>query len=468
MSQNESWMQRDLAVLWHPCTQMKDHEQLPLIPIRRGEGVWLEDFDGKRYIDAVSSWWVNVFGHSNPRINQRIKNQLDQLEHVMLAGFSHQPVVELSERLVALTPPGLERVFYTDNGSTGIEVALKMSFHYWRNSGQPAKQRFVTLTNSYHGETVAAMSVGDVALFTDTYKPLLLDTFKVPSPDCYLRPEGMSWEEHSRNMFAHMERTLAEHHREIAAVIVEPLIQGAGGMRMYHPVYLKLLREACDRHDVHLIHDEIAVGFGRTGTMFACEQAGITPDFLCLSKALTGGYLPMAAVLTTDKLYQAFYDDYSTLRAFLHSHTYTGNPLACAAALATLDIFEQDNVIEANKALAARMATATAHLVDHPHVAEVRQTGMALAIEMVADKARKTPYPWQERRGLKVYEHALQRGALLRPLGSVVYFLPPYTITEEQIDLLAQIATEGIDIATQASVSVALAPGAPADFRDPG
>jgi len=468
MSQNESWMQRDLAVLWHPCTQMKDHEQLPLIPIRRGEGVWLEDFDGKRYIDAVSSWWVNVFGHSNPRINQRIKNQLDQLEHVMLAGFSHQPVVELSERLVALTPPGLERVFYTDNGSTGIEVALKMSFHYWRNSGQPAKQRFVTLTNSYHGETVAAMSVGDVALFTDTYKPLLLDTFKVPSPDCYLRPEGMSWEEHSRNMFAHMERTLAEHHREIAAVIVEPLIQGAGGMRMYHPVYLKLLREACDRHDVHLIHDEIAVGFGRTGTMFACEQAGITPDFLCLSKALTGGYLPMAAVLTTDKLYQAFYDDYSTLRAFLHSHTYTGNPLACAAALATLDIFEQDNVIEANKALAARMATATAHLVDHPHVAEVRQTGMALAIEMVADKARKTPYPWQERRGLKVYQHALQRGALLRPLGSVVYFLPPYTITEEQIDLLAQIATEGIDIATQASVSVALAPGAPADFRDPG
>lgn len=468
MSQNESWMQRDLAVLWHPCTQMKDHEQLPLIPIRRGEGVWLEDFDGKRYIDAVSSWWVNVFGHSNPRINQRIKNQLDQLEHVMLAGFSHQPVVELSERLVALTPPGLERVFYTDNGSTGIEVALKMSFHYWRNSGQPTKQRFVTLTNSYHGETVAAMSVGDVALFTDTYKPLLLDTFKVPSPDCYLRPEGMSWEEHSRNMFAHMERTLAEHHREIAAVIVEPLIQGAGGMRMYHPIYLKLLREACDRHDVHLIHDEIAVGFGRTGTMFACEQAGITPDFLCLSKALTGGYLPMAAVLTTDNLYQAFYDDYSTLRAFLHSHTYTGNPLACAAALATLDIFEQDNVIEANKALAARMATATAHLVEHPHVAEVRQTGMALAIEMVADKARKTPYPWQERRGLKVYEHALQRGALLRPLGSVVYFLPPYTITEEQIDLLAQIATEGIDIATQASVSVALAPGAPADFRDPG
>jgi|TARA_Y100001949_G_scaffold129102_1_gene110543 adenosylmethionine-8-amino-7-oxononanoate aminotransferase len=468
MSLNDSWMQRDLSVLWHPCTQMKDHEQLPLIPIRRGEGVWLEDFDGKRYLDAVSSWWVNVFGHSNPRINQRIKDQLDQLEHVMLAGFSHQPVVELSERLVSITPAGLDRVFYTDNGSTGIEVALKMSFHYWRNIGRSDKQRFVTLTNSYHGETVAAMSVGDVALFTDTYKPLLLDTFKVPSPDCYLRPDGVSWEEHSRTMFAHMEQTLAEHHGEIAAVIVEPLIQGAGGMRMYHPIYLKLLREACDRYDVHLIHDEIAVGFGRTGTMFACEQAGITPDFLCLSKALTGGYLPMAAVLTTDKLYQAFYDDYSTLRAFLHSHTYTGNPLACAAALATLDIFEQDNVIEANKPLAVRMKTATAHLSDHPKVAEVRQTGMALAIEMVQDRASKTPYPWQERRGLKVYQHALQRGALLRPLGSVVYFLPPYTITEEQIDFLAEVATEGIDIATRADISVAVSAGAPDEFRDPG
>jgi adenosylmethionine-8-amino-7-oxononanoate aminotransferase len=268
-------------------------------------------------------------------------------------------------------------------------------------------------------------------------------------------------------MFAHMEQTLAEHHQDIAAVIVEPLIQGAGGMRMYHPIYLKLLREACDRYEVHLIHDEIAVGFGRTGTMFACEQAGITPDFLCLSKALTGGYLPMAAVLTTDRVYQAFYDDYETLRAFLHSHTYTGNPLACAAALATLDIFEQDNVIEANKRLAARMAQATAHLADHRHVAEVRQTGMALAIEMVQDKASRAAYPWQERRGLRVYEHALSRGALLRPLGSVVYFLPPYCITEEQIDFLAEVAEQGIDLATRDAVTVAVAGRYP-DFRDPG
>ena len=464
---NHDWMRRDLEVLWHPCTQMKDHEQLPVIPIRRGEGVWLEDFDGNRYLDAVSSWWVNVFGHANPRINARIKAQVDQLEHVILAGFSHQPVIELSERLVALTPAGLDRVFYADNGSSCIEVALKMSYHYWRNVGQPEKRRFVTLTNSYHGETVAAMSVGDVALFTETYQGLLLDTLKVPSPDCYLRPEGMDWEEHSRQMFAHMERTLAEHHQSVAAVIVEPLIQGATGMRMYHPVYLRLLREACDRYGVHLIHDEIAVGFGRTGTMFACEQAGIRPDFLCLSKALTGGYLPLAACLTTDTVYQAFYADYHTLRAFLHSHSYTGNPLACAAALATLDIFAQDDVIEANKPLARRMAEATAHLAEHPQVGEVRQTGMALAIEMSADKARRTPYPWQERRGLAVYQHALSRGALLRPLGNVVYFLPPYVITPEQIDFLAEVASEGIDLATRTSVSVSFSDLHP-NHRDPG
>lgn len=467
MSLNDHWMQRDLDVLWHPCTQMKDHERLPLVAIRKASGVWLEDFDGKRYLDAVSSWWVNVFGHANPRINARIRDQLENLEHVMLAGFTHQPVIELSERLVQITPAGLNKVFYADNGSSGIEVALKMSFHYWLNSGQASKKRFVTLSNSYHGETVAAMSVGDVSLFTDTYKPLLLDTLKVPSPDCYLRPEGMSWEEHSRAMFAHMEQTLADHHHEVAAVIVEPLIQGAGGMRMYHPIYLRLLRDACDRYGVHLIHDEIAVGFGRTGTMFACEQAGITPDFLVLSKALTGGYLPMAAVLTTDEIYGAFYDDYATLRAFLHSHTYTGNPLACAAALATLDIFRDDLVIERNKALAERMASATTHLIDHPNVAEVRQTGMALAIEMVQDKASKAAYPWQERRGLRVYQHALERGALLRPLGSVVYFLPPYVITPEEIDFLAEVASEGIDIATRSSVSVAVDNRYPG-HRDPG
>ena len=446
---NAHWMQRDLQVLWHPCTQMKDHETIPLIPIRRGEGIWLEDYDGKRYLDAVSSWWTNVFGHCNPRINDRIKQQVDQLEHVILGGFTHAPVVELSERLVQLSPAGLERVFYADNGSAGIEVALKMSHHYWRNMGQPQKKRFLTISNGYHGETLGTMSVSDVALYTETYEALLLDCLKVPSPDCYHREPGQSWEEHSRAMFSPMLDALEQQHQEISAVILEPLVQGAGGMRMYHPVYLTLLREACDRFDVHLIADEIAVGFGRTGSMFACEQAGITPDFLVLSKALTGGYLPLAAVLTTEQMYQAFYDDYSTMKAFLHSHTYTANPLACSAALATLDIFAEDNVLARNRGLAQVMGEATAHLADHPHIAEVRQTGMILAMEMVQDKATKTPFPWQERRGMRVYQHALERGALLRPLGNVVYFIPPYVITPEQIRWLAEVATEGIDLAVR-------------------
>ena len=449
MSANQALMQRDLSVLWHPCTQMKDHEPLPLIPIRRGEGVWLEDFEGNRYLDAVSSWWVNLFGHANPRINAAVHEQLDRLEHVILAGFSHEPAVALAEQLVAITPPGLSRVFYADNGSSGIEVALKMSFHYWHNVGKTKKTKFVTLGNSYHGETLAALAVGDVDLYKSTYKPLLMEVFTAPSPDCFHREPGESEEAYSRRQFEGMKKILAEHHEEICAVIVEPLVQCAGNMRMYHPVYLKLLREACDRYGVHLIADEIAVGFGRTGTLFACEQAGIRPDFMALSKGLTGGYLPLCAVLTTDTIYEAFYDDYQTLRAFLHSHSFTGNPLACAAALATLEIFETDSVIENNRALAAHMTRALERFHDHPHVGEVRQTGMIAALEMVKDRSSRTLYDWRERRGLRVYQHALTRGALLRPLANVTYFMPPYIITPEQIDFLADVAWEGINKATQ-------------------
>lgn len=448
MSKNHTLMQRDINVLWHPCTQMKDHEKLPIIPIKSGKGVWLEDFEGNRYLDAVSSWWVNLFGHSNPRINQRVKDQVDQLEHVILAGFSHEPIIELSEKLVALAPKSLKRVFYADNGSSGIEVALKMSFHYWLNQGQPEKKKFVSLSNSYHGETLATLAVGNVDLYKKTYEPLLMETLTAPSPDCYFREAGESWMDYSIRAFDKMQELLEKHHHEISAIIVEPLVQCSGSMRMYHPIYLRKLRRACDQFNIHLIADEIAVGFGRTGTMFACEQAGISPDFLCLSKGLTGGYLPLCAILTHDNIYQAFYDDYETLRGFLHSHSYTGNPLACSAALATLDIFEQDDVINANKRLIDKMQQATAHFNDHPHVAEVRQTGMILAIEMVKDKANKTPFPWQERRGLRVYQHALKNEALLRPLGNVVYFMPPYVITEEQIDHLAKVAWDGINLAT--------------------
>ena len=446
---NDALMQRDLEFLWHPCTQMKDHETLPLIPIRRGEGIWLEDFDGKRYIDAISSWWVNLFGHSNPRINAAVTAQLEQLEHVLLAGFSHEPAIRLAEQLVAITPPGLARCFFADNGSSAVEVSLKMSFHYWQNQGRKGKTRFIALGNSYHGETLGALAVGDVALYKQTYEPLLLQPVTVPSPDCFEREPGVSWEEHSTRMFGAMEETLARHADEVCAVIVEPLVQCAGNMRMYHPVYLRLLREACDRYGVHLVADEIAVGFGRTGTLFACEQAGISPDFLCLSKGLTGGYLPLSAVLASENIYQAFYDDYERLTAFLHSHSYTGNPLGCAAALATLQIFATDQVIEKNRETARQMGDAVSHLREHPHVAEIRQTGMILAIEMVKERSSRTPYPWQERRGLRVYRHALEQGALLRPLGNVIYFMPPYIIQEEQILELARIASEGIALATR-------------------
>ena len=447
-TRNADLVARDLAVLWHPCTQMKDHEALPPIPIRRGEGVWLEDFDGNRYLDAVSSWWVNLFGHANPRINAALKAQLDELEHVILAGFTHAPALELAERLVALTPPGLERCFFSDNGSTAVEIALKMSFHYWRNAGEPGRTRFVNLTNSYHGETLGALAAGDVSLYKTTYEPLLMGVLTVPSPDCWHRAAGESCAEHSRRMLEPMRETLERHAGEVCAVIVEPLVQCAGSMRMYDPIYLRLLRELCDRHRVHLIADEVAVGFGRTGTLFACEQAGISPDFLCLSKGLTGGYLPLAATLTTERVYQAFYDDYATLRAFLHSHSYTGNALGCRAALASLDIFEQVDVCAHNRELSREMAQAVAPIAEHPHVGEVRQHGMILAVELVRDRKTREPYAWQERRGLRVYRHALGRGVLLRPLGDVVYFMPPYVITPEQIHRLAQVAREGIELAT--------------------
>lgn len=456
---NQEWKERDLAVLWHPCTQMKDHESLPMIPIRRGKGVWLEDFEGQQYLDAISSWWVNIFGHANPYINAAVSKQMSELEHVLLAGFTHEPVIRLSEKLVAITPPGLQRCFFTDNGSSAVEVALKMSFHYWLNKEglgngperrrKPKKTKFINLVNSYHGETLGALAVGDVSLYKETYEPLLMQPITVATPDSYNREAGESAADYAVRQFAAMEKTLEEHAGEVCAVIIEPLVQVAGNVRMYDAVYLKMLRAACDRYDVHLIADEVAVGFGRTGTLFACEQAGISPDFMCMSKGLTGGYLPLATVLTTDKVYQAFYDDYENLTAFLHSHSYTGNALGCSAALATLELFEQRDVMKDNQILAKQMADSVAELADHPNVGDVRQCGMIVAMEMVKDKANKSAYPWQERRGVRVYEHALSKGVLLRPMGNVVYFMPPYVINEEEINLMATVAREGIDLATR-------------------
>ena len=446
---NKTMVQRDLEVLWHPCSQMKDHESVPLIPIKSGQGVWLEDFEGKRYLDAISSWWVNIFGHANPVINQAVKQQLDTLEHVILGGFTHEAAVTLAEKLVEITPPGLDKCFYADNGSSAVEVALKMSFHYWRNIGKTQKNQFITLENSYHGETLGALAVGNVALYKETYAPLLMDVITVPGPDCYHREIGETWQDYSIRRFADMERTLAKHADSVCAVIIEPLVQCAGSMRMYHPIYLTMLREACDRYGVHLIADEIAVGFGRTGTLFACEQAAISPDFICLSKGLTGGYLPLSAVLTSDRVYRAFYDDYQNLTAFLHSHSYTGNALGCRAALATIGLFQQQDVLGNNRRLAAVMAKAVERFQDHPNVSEVRQTGMIVAIELVRNKQTREAYPWQQRRGLRVYQYALGRGVLLRPLGNVIYFMPPYVITEQEIALMIEVAWQGIQYAVR-------------------
>jgi adenosylmethionine-8-amino-7-oxononanoate aminotransferase len=431
---------------------MRDHETIPLIPIARGDGAWLIDHDGNRYLDAVSSWWTNIFGHANPRIGAALKDQADKLEHVIFAGFSHEPAIRLAEELLRVAPKGLARVFFADNGSSAVEVALKMSFHYWRNQGSHGKTRFIALSGGYHGETLGALSVTDVPLYRTTYAPLLLDPIVVASPDCYLREAGDDWETHSLRKLAEMRTALEKHAHEVSAVIVEPLVQCAGGMRMYHPVYLTGLRALCDEFEVHLIADEIAVGFGRTGTLFACEQAGvdqsgITPDFLCLSKGLTGGFLPLSAVLTTASVYSAFYAEYTSGKAFLHSHSYTGNALACRVALETLSIFRDEPVLARNRQLAAHLALRLAPLRDHANVAEVRQTGMIAALELVRDKPSRRPFASSERRGLRAYLHALKRGILLRPLGDVIYFMPPYVITREEIDLMVAVAIESIDTA---------------------
>jgi len=428
-NQNTKMMQRDLEVIWHPCTQMKDHETLPLVPIKSGKGVYLYDFDGNAYIDAVSSWWVNLFGHANESINNKVKAQIDTLEHVLLAGFTHEPAIELAHKLVNITPKELAKVFYVDNGSSAVEAALKMSYHYHLNRGK-RKAVFLSLTNSYHGETIGALSVGDVELYKETYEPLLIANMQVPVP----KDQSIAA---ANEALAALEETLKERSEEIAAFIIEPLIQGAGGMHMYHPAYLVGARELTQKYNVHLIADEIMTGFGRTGKMFACDHAEISPDFMTLSKGLTGGYLPLSVVMTTNDVYQAFYCDYNEHKAFLHSHSYTGNPLACAAALATMEIFEQNDILGENEKKSRYIKEKLEKFSALSNVKVIRQQGMVTAIELEG-------YQATERIGLKVYEFALTQGVLLRPLGHVIYFMPPYVISYEEIDKMIEVAYEGV------------------------
>jgi adenosylmethionine-8-amino-7-oxononanoate aminotransferase len=432
---NDDLLRRSLDAVWHPCTQMKLHETLPLVPIRRAEGAWLEDFDGRRCLDAISSWWTNLFGHANPRITAALREQLDTLDHVMLAGFTHEPVVALSEKLSALTGHELGHCFYASDGASAVEIALKMSFHFWRNSGRPRKTRFASLAGSYHGETLGALAVTDVALFRDAYAPLLIACDTVPSPDWRQAAQGQSPRDAAVAAAIALEVYLAEHHAEVAALIVEPLVQCATGMAMHDAEYLRRARALCDHYGVHLIADEIAVGCGRSGTFFAHEQAGIVPDFLCLSKGITGGTLPLSVVMTTDAVYAAFWDD-STARGFLHSHSYTGNPLACRAALATLAIFETEDVLDANRRLAAQIDAAAAPLAADPRVGHFRHTGMIWAFDA------QTSDPLFARR---FHRAAMDRGLLLRPLGSTVYFMPPYILGGEEIELLVSGTQAALD-----------------------
>lgn len=435
------WQRRDLAHVWHPCSQMKDYEDFPPIVVERGEGAWLVDEGGRRYLDAVSSWWTNLHGHGHPRIAAAVARQAQALEHVIFANFTHRPAIRLAEELCALLPPALSRVFFADNGSAAVEVALKMSFQYHQQQGQPGRRRFASLAGAYHGETLGALAVGDLDLYAAVYRPLMMETLRVPGPDCYRCPFGKVRETCGAECFAPMEAALEEHGPTLSAVIVEPLLQCAAGMRMYPPVYLRRLREATARHGVHLIADEIAVGFGRTGRMFALEHAGIVPDLVCLSKGITGGFLPLAAVVTSEQIYQAFYADYAELRAFLHSHSYTGNPIACAAALESLAIFREERVLERVRERGAaleRLARAAFDGLDF--VGEYRQLGLVGAVELVEDRASRRGFDWRLRAGYRAYRRALERGVLLRPLGNVLYFMPPYCTTEDELRFMVETA----------------------------
>lgn len=420
--------QRSLRHVWHPCTQMKQHasQAVPLVPVSRAEGVWLHDFEGNRYLDGISSWWVNLFGHNHPAIRAALVDQLGRLDHVMLAGFTHQPVVELSEQLATLT--GLGHAFYGSDGASATEIALKMSAHYWRNTGHPGKCRFVGLAGGYHGETVGALAVTDIAIFREAYAPLVRLATTVPSPDARTAQSGENAADVAQRAAAALETWLDEHHHETAALIVEPLVQCAVGMAMHDASYLRRIRALCDRYEVHLVADEIATGFGRTGTMFAHQQASILPDFICLSKGLTGGTLSLSAVLTTDAVYEAFYDD-EVARGFLHSHSYTGNPLACRAALATLALFAQNDVLANNLVLAGKLDQFFTPLSSHVRIRHARRLGMIWAWDV------DTALPHFAQR---YHHHAMAHGVLLRPIGRTIYAMPPYVIDEESGDYLAR------------------------------
>ncbi|GAA3655551.1 adenosylmethionine--8-amino-7-oxononanoate transaminase [Asaccharospora irregularis] len=438
-------VEKDLKYIWHPCSQMKDYEELPPIIVDRARGIYLYDTEGNRYADVVSSWWCNLLGHCNERVNNAVKTQIDKLEHVIFANFSHKPAITLCEKLSNVVPKGLTKFFFTDNGSSAIEAAMKMSFQYHYQTGNPQKKKFMALSDAYHGETLGALAVGGESMYSEIYKPILMDIIRIDGPDCYRCKYGKCRESCSAECFEPVEKAFNDYGEEVCSFIIEPLVQGAAGMKIYPPVYLKKLRECCDNQNVHLIADEIAVGYGRTGKMFACDHAGISPDIMCLSKGLTGGYMPMALAITTDEVYSAFYDDYNKGKAFMHSHTYCGNPLACSAAIEVLNTMEDEKIIEkANKNSIYFNELIKQTLGDYKFVGDIRNIGLINAIELVKNRETKESFDSKDRIGYQIYKEALKMGVVLRPLGDVIYFNPPLTITREDIDFVVDVCDKSI------------------------
>lgn len=432
--------QKDLKYIWHPCSQMKDYEQLPPIVIDHAKGLYLYDIHGKKYADVVSSWWCNLLGHCNKKINNAVIKQIKKLEHVIFANFSNIPAIELSEKLVSNLPKGLSKIFFTDNGSSAVEAALKMSFQYHHQTGKPKKIKFMAIKNAYHGETIGSLSVGGVDLYSKIFKPLLIDILRVDGPDCYRCKFGKNNKTCNAQCFEFAQKVMEKNADSISAFIIEPILQGAAGMKIYSPIYLKKLRQACNKYDINLIADEIASGYGRTGKMFACNHADITPDIMCIGKGLTGGYLPMALTATTDKIYNAFYDDYNKAKAFIHSHTFSGNPLACAAALEVLNILDDEKIIEqANKKAQYFNELIKDTFVSNKFVGDIRNIGLINALEIVEDKKSKKSFDSTKRIGYKIYNEALRLGLLLRPIGDVMYFNPPLTITKKEMNSVVKL-----------------------------
>lgn len=440
---NIDWKKEDLNYIWHPCSQMKDYEELPPIVIDYGKGINLYDTEGNCYKDVVSSWWCNLLGHCNPKISESLKHQADVLEHVIFANFSHKGIIELSMRLAKLLPMGLKKFNFSDNGSSSIEMAMKLSFQYFQQIGYTQKKRFMALTDAYHGETIGALSVGACDLYSKIYKPILMDVIRIQAPDCYRCPYGKNRYNCECECFCDCAKQFERYGDETAAILVEPLLQGSAGMKIYPPLYLKKLREICDKYNVHLIADEIATGFYRTGKMFAVNHASISPDIMCLSKGLTGGYMPMAVAITTDEIYNAFYDDYNKHKAFMHSHTYSGNPLGASCALAVLDILQTGEIQKHLSEVTPYFNNLIKEkFLSLDNVGEVRSIGLINAIELVKDKKTKTSFDSKIRLGYQIYKKALKKGVLLRPLGDVIYFNPPLIIEKEDMDFVVNVALE--------------------------